>query len=284
MKREDVKIGMQVKLTNSYGFLQAGGTYKVLRPQVIGGACFILDHEGDKSFLAPYCENFEPVNAANTKYTIKDLAEGRVVLENTGTVDQLEEVIKAAFPNDTCILMGNAEFYFKDYSKTGEWDWSNCHEDLNLPIQCAEDFLEDMQHTEKTAPEKLIRRFPSGAVRSDSTGRPRPDWVSPYAIEAIGQHLAGNVNDFGAVNYFLGIPEEACLESLTRHYIELSEAMLVTKDGKATKEAVTALAFNATALLHTIILKEKGLYKEVYDKTELVTVEEAKKGIKFTGK
>jgi len=131
---------------------------------------------------------------------------------------------------------------------------------------------------------KLIRRFKSGAVRSDNTGRPRPDWISPYAIEAISMRMVGVVNDFGAANYLNGIEEDACLESLVRHVGELQEAILITKDKDAAKEAAQGVGFNIVAMLHTMVLKEKGLYVERFERDELVTVEEAKQGINFTDK
>jgi hypothetical protein len=109
---------------------------------------------------------------------------------------------------------------------------------------------------------KKIRRFPTGAVRSDDTGRARPDWVSAWAIEAIGQHLANNSNDFGATNYLLGIPIEECLASLMRHYC--------TYQKTKSKADLTALAFNAIAALHTACIKEDGTYKEIHEKTELI--------------
>jgi|688.fasta_scaffold260742_1 hypothetical protein len=99
-----------------------------------------------------------------------------------------------------------------------------------------------------------IRTFPSGAVRSDDTGRPKPAWISAWAIEALGQHLANNSNDFGAENYLLGIPEEECLQSLIRHYISYK------KTGH--KGDAVSILFNAVALVHTICIKEDGTYKE----------------------
>jgi len=112
---------------------------------------------------------------------------------------------------------------------------------------------------------KKIRRFPSGAVRSDDTGRPRPDWVSALAIEALGEHLAGNANDFGATNYLKGIPVDECLASLMRHYCEYQ------KTGNFVD--LRSLAFNAIAALHTACLIKDGDYKEIYPKTELVDQE-----------
>lgn len=72
---------------------------------------------------------------------------------------------------------------------------------------------------------KKIRRFPSGAVRSDDTGRERPDYISPYALKALGEHFAGNENDFGAVNYWKGIPENEVIPSAYRHLLDLQIAM-----------------------------------------------------------
>jgi hypothetical protein len=112
---------------------------------------------------------------------------------------------------------------------------------------------------------KKIRRFPSGAVRSDDTGRPRPDWVSALAIEALGEHLAGNANDFGATNYLKGIPVDECLASLMRHYCAYQ------KSGDFVD--LRSLAFNAVAALHTACLIKDGDYKEVYPTTELVDQE-----------
>ena len=114
-------------------------------------------------------------------------------------------------------------------------------------------------------PSKKIRRFPSGAVRSDDTGRPRPDWVSALAIEALGEHLAGNANDFGATNYLKGIPVDECLASLMRHYCAYQ------KSGDFID--LRSLAFNAIAALHTACLIKNGDYKEIYPKTELVDQE-----------
>lgn len=114
-------------------------------------------------------------------------------------------------------------------------------------------------------PSKKIRRFPSGAVRSDDTGRPRPDWVSALAIEALGEHLAGNANDFGATNYLKGIPVDECLASLMRHYCAYK------KSGDFID--LRSLAFNAVAALHTACLIKNGDYKEIYPKTELVDQE-----------
>lgn len=121
--------------------------------------------------------------------------------------------------------------------------------------------------------EKFIRRFPSGAVRSDDTGRERPDYISPYAIKAIGEHFAGNSNNFGATNYFLGIPEMDVIASLMRHTTDLHMALLNGDTHTARKEW-QAVAANAIMGLHTHEIKRLNLYKEAYNKTELVPLNE----------
>lgn len=113
-----------------------------------------------------------------------------------------------------------------------------------------------------------IRRFPTGAIRSDNTGRERFDWISPLALKALAEFLATTENCFAQVNYFKGIPEDACVESLLRHVNDF-------QINGHKKEAV-ALLFNAVALVHTICLKEIGGYKEIYQSTELINRSEYK--------
>lgn len=159
---------------------------------------------------------------------------------------------------------------------------------VDIPDHVVAKKYENNGGSEPEAPqqvEKLIRRFETGAVRSDATGRPRPDWISPYAIQAISMRMVGVQNDFGAANYLLGIPELACLESAARHFGELQEALLIEKDPVKAKEAAEGLGFNMIAMIHTMVLKEKGLYKKIYEEEEaLIPVSEAKKAHTFTEK
>lgn len=117
-----------------------------------------------------------------------------------------------------------------------------------------------------------IRIFPSGAVRSDDTERLRPDFISPYALEEIAKHFTLAQNSFGAVNYFLGIKPCDILPSLSRHYLDLHKAVL-EGDDDLIREEFRAIAANCVMALHQIVLQEKGLYKEIFDKTELVDAE-----------
>lgn len=117
-----------------------------------------------------------------------------------------------------------------------------------------------------------IRRFPSGAVRSDDTGRERPDYISPYALRYIAKCFSENSNDFGATNYFKGIKPLDILSSLQRHVLDLHDAMIEGRDSDVKRE-YASIAQNCIMALHQIILEEKGLYKEIYEKTELIDIE-----------
>ena len=123
-----------------------------------------------------------------------------------------------------------------------------------------------------------IRRFPSGAVRSDDTGRERPDFISPYAIKAIGEHFAKATGEFGGRNYFLGIPEVEVFTSLMRHTTDLYIALLTNDIPQARKEW-QALADNAIMGLHTHEIIRLGTYKEFHKKTELIDADGFKESL-----
>lgn len=73
------------------------------------------------------------------KFTIEDLANGKVAVMNDGTVEELREVLKLAFPNDKWGgATGTSKLYFKDFDKT----WGN-GSDTKLPTQSVKEFLKD---------------------------------------------------------------------------------------------------------------------------------------------
>lgn len=121
---------------------------------------------------------------------------------------------------------------------------------------------------------KKLRRFPSGAVRSDDSGRPAPQMISPYAIMALGEHFADNTNDFGAINYFKGIKPQECLGSMMRHYCELYIAIL-ENDPEGIRKALQSYTANGIMALHQVEIERKGLYKEEFEKTELIDASES---------
>ena len=124
-----------------------------------------------------------------------------------------------------------------------------------------------------SAPKKMIRRFASGAVRSDDTGRIRPDYLSPYGLAEIAEHFTVAKNDFGPTNYFRGIHPHEILPSVMRHMLEFQEGVM-KGDRDMIRTALRSLGANAIMGLHQMVLEDKGEYVEVYDKTELVDANE----------
>lgn len=120
-----------------------------------------------------------------------------------------------------------------------------------------------------------VRRFPSGAVRSDDRGRERPSFISPYALKFLAQHFSANAaffnSDDSAKNYFKGIKPIDVEDSLERHFLDFKFAMMPHKrDRNAIKKALVELMANCTMALHQIGMEEDGDYKEIYSQTEYI--------------
>lgn len=158
-------------------------------------------------------------------------------------------------------------------------DFNDIQNELNamIPLEdCIVDSWSQYQiDAVNSSKSKKIRRFPSGAVRSDDTGRIRPDYLSPYALSEIAEHFTIAKNDFGPTNYFKGIKPEEVLPSVMRHMLEIQEGLMIG-NADMVRNGFRSLGANSIMALHQIVLEEKGLYKEPYGKTELVDIEYAK--------
>lgn len=71
------------------------------------------------------------------KKLIKKLRKGTIALVNDGTLEELREVLKYAFPNDKT----NSEGIFKYYYKSPYSDKWWCIEEINLPTHSVKEFL-----------------------------------------------------------------------------------------------------------------------------------------------
>ena len=153
MKKENVKIGMMVELTEDYGQLQKGTVYKVLRAQFEGGECFVVEHDGLSSYLDPYCGNFKPYKKLKKHELLKkaydnypkgtkfigaggeefvssgcfNIVYGNILKDNYGLVydvdaDKWAEIIKEPkeikvplyFMNQTAVVKTNSEVHILD--------------------------------------------------------------------------------------------------------------------------------------------------------------------------
>ena len=68
---------------------------------------------------------------------IKQLREGTIALKNDGTIDELNKVLKYAFPNDVSVSKGFTKYYFVSQDKNY---WS-LHDTTNLPSYSVKEFL-----------------------------------------------------------------------------------------------------------------------------------------------
>ena len=107
---------------------------------------------------------------------------------------------------------------------------------------------------------QTARQFPSGANRSDDSGKPNyVGYLSPIVIERFGRYMLAH--QYGGLrsadNWKKGIPKQAYLESMLRHFLTLWFTHEVygnkefPKDCTNTvQEALCALLFNVQGYLH----------------------------------
>lgn len=156
-------------------------------------------------------------------------------------------------------------YHWVNEGPSSDWDKTQAE------FQEAVDYV--LVDTNSPKKSKKIRRFPSGAVRSDDTGRIRPDYISPYAEAEIAEHFTTAKNDFGPTNYFLGIEPKDIYPSMKRHMLELGEG-LMNNDKAMVRNALRSLGANSVMGLHQIVMEERGEYVKRYKSTELVDAEE----------
>lgn len=74
-------------------------------------------------------------------FSIEDLAQGRCAVINDGSLEELREVLRRAFPDDTASVEGTHFYYEKD--PFGR-NWT-CGSGTRLPTQSVKDFLHDFK-------------------------------------------------------------------------------------------------------------------------------------------
>ena len=100
--------------------------------------------------------------------------------------------------------------------------------------------------------------FDTGAVRDTAEDKPRPDLMSPFAAERIGDWLAIGALKYAERNWEAGIPISRCMASLERH-------LMAYKMGKDDEDHMAAIATNAMFILHYEQLISMGRLPEELD-------------------
>lgn len=94
--------------------------------------------------------------------------------------------------------------------------------------------------------------FPTGAIRDTDENKPRPDLISPLAMDRLGHWLRIGAERYGDRNWEKGIPISRSLASLYRHLLKFHE-------GDRSEDHLAAIMCNAMFILHTeeMILRGK---------------------------
>ena len=110
-----------------------------------------------------------------------------------------------------------------------------------------------------------VQQFNTGAKRDTSDAKPRPDLISPFAEERLGEWLRLGARRYNPRNWELGIPMSRCLASLCRHVMKF-------KQGDRTEDHLSAIMFNAMAIIHYEEMIKRGvLPKELNDLPDYTT-------------
>jgi hypothetical protein len=80
------------------------------------------------------------------KYTIKDLSTGKCAVKNDGTIRQLEEVLKLAFPNDPTPIIPYWEhlFFSASNNNPNSWEYFDDALEFDYPVQSVNNFLDSI--------------------------------------------------------------------------------------------------------------------------------------------
>ena len=94
--------------------------------------------------------------------------------------------------------------------------------------------------------------FNTGAVRDTASDKPRPDLISPFAEERVGQWLRLGAVKYAERNWERGIPNSRCLASLRRHVMRYQQ-------GDKSEDHLAAVIFNAQAIIHNEEMMARGV-------------------------
>lgn len=96
------------------------------------------------------------------------------------------------------------------------------------------------------------REFATGSVRDRGDLKPRPDYISPFAMLEIGEHMRKGAVKYGPWNWQLGQPFSEMTASMYRHLLQWIM-------GDTEENHLAAIAFNAQALIHYREMIKRGV-------------------------
>lgn len=95
------------------------------------------------------------------------------------------------------------------------------------------------------------QQFDTGAVRDPANNKSRPDLISPFMEERLGDWLRLGAVKYAERNWEKGMPMSRCLASLCRHLVKF-------KQGDETEDHLAAIIFNGMAIMHYEEMIKRG--------------------------
>jgi hypothetical protein len=100
--------------------------------------------------------------------------------------------------------------------------------------------------------------FETGAVRDAADGKSRPDLISPFATERLGEWLRLGAEKYAERNWEAGIPISRSLASLHRHLMKYQQ-------GANDEDHLAAILCNAMFICHTEEMIKRGVLPQSLD-------------------
>ena len=97
--------------------------------------------------------------------------------------------------------------------------------------------------------------FSTGAVRDSAEGKPRPELISPFAMERLSEWLRKGAEKYAPRNWEAGIPLSRCTASLCRHLLKFQQ-------GATDEDHVAAILCNAMFIAHIQEMCKRGVLPE----------------------
>ena len=94
--------------------------------------------------------------------------------------------------------------------------------------------------------------FTTGAIRDTAKNKPRPELISPFATEQLGDWLRKGADKYSARNWEKGITLSRCLASCLRHITKFQQ-------GDETEDHLVAAYCNIMFMLHTREMCKRGV-------------------------
>ena len=94
--------------------------------------------------------------------------------------------------------------------------------------------------------------FESGAVRDTDEEKPRPELISPFAMERLSRWLAEGAKKYAPRSWEAGISIERCFASMYRH-------LLKYQAGEHDEDHLVAVMCNCMMILHFEEMVRRGL-------------------------